>query len=233
MDADTFFEKHRLLVVQAEDLATAARRAMKVVKPAMPGAIDSRRSAHALAARRKLLEMNRVIGNIEKLAHDSLRPGDAALQKRVQDDLAALQLRQREALNEVTSAAASPANFLRPPRGEETADTRPRSDHDLLQAQRDGIDRQEETLDRVEYSVSRVHGQAAAVRDEVEGQVRLVETLDYDVDTAQGRVHNVIGKVEEVMQKMNRKLYYLALVHALYSFSTPSQVVLVRNACPT
>ena len=56
------------------------------------------------------------------------RPGDVSLQKRVQADLAALQLRQRDALNEVTSAAASPSNLLRPPRGEETADTRPRSD---------------------------------------------------------------------------------------------------------
>lgn len=60
------------------------------------------------------------------------RPGDVALHKRVQDDLAALQLRQREALNEVTSAAASPSNFLRPPRGEETADTRPHSDQVCL-----------------------------------------------------------------------------------------------------
>lgn len=72
MDADSFFEKHRVLVIQAEDLAIAARRAMRDVKPAMPGTVDSRRSAHALAARRKLLEMNKVIGNIEKLAHDSL-----------------------------------------------------------------------------------------------------------------------------------------------------------------
>lgn len=56
------------------------------------------------------------------------RPGDVALQKRVQDDLAALQLRQRDALNEVTSAAASSSSLLRNPRGEETAETKPRSD---------------------------------------------------------------------------------------------------------
>lgn len=67
---------------------------------------------------------------------------------------------------------------------------------------------QDHALDRVESSVARVHGQAVAVRDEVEGQVRLVETLDYDVDSAQGRVSNVIGKVEEVLQKMDRRLYY-------------------------
>lgn len=53
-----------------------------------------------------------------------------------------------------------------------------------------------------------MHSQAVAVRDEVEGQVHLVETLDYDVDTAQGRVTNVIGRVDQVLQKMDRKLYY-------------------------
>lgn len=80
---------------------------------------------------------------------------------------------------------------------------------ELLQAQRDGMARQDQTLDRVETSVSRVHRQAVAVRDEVEGQVRLVETLDYDIDNAQGRVAHVVGKVEEVLQKMDRRLYYL------------------------
>lgn len=72
MDADAFLEKHRALVIQAEDLATAARREMRAVKPAVAGTIDSRRSAHALSARRKLLEMNKVIGSIEKLSHDEL-----------------------------------------------------------------------------------------------------------------------------------------------------------------
>lgn len=72
MDVDDFLAKHRALVVQAEDLSTAARREMRDVKPAMAGSIDSRRSAHALSARRKLLEMNKVIGSIEKLSHDAL-----------------------------------------------------------------------------------------------------------------------------------------------------------------
>lgn len=72
MDADAFLDKHRALVVQAEDLATAARHEMRDVKPAVPGTNDSRRSAHALSARRKLLEMNKVIGSIEKLSHDQL-----------------------------------------------------------------------------------------------------------------------------------------------------------------
>ena len=48
------------------------------------------------------------------------------MKKRVADDLAALQLRQREALNEVTAAAAVPPAY-KPVRGEETLATRPMS----------------------------------------------------------------------------------------------------------
>lgn len=56
------------------------------------------------------------------------RPGDVALQKRVQDDIAALQMRQRDALNDVTSAAATPSSLMPPPRAEETVETHTRSD---------------------------------------------------------------------------------------------------------
>lgn len=48
------------------------------------------------------------------------------MKRRVADDLAALQLRQREALNDVTAAAAAPSAY-KPVRGEETRATRPLS----------------------------------------------------------------------------------------------------------
>lgn len=52
------------------------------------------------------------------------KAGDAAMRRRVTEDLAALQLRQREALNDVTAAAAAPSVY-KPVRGEETRATRP------------------------------------------------------------------------------------------------------------
>jgi hypothetical protein len=78
----------------------------------------------------------------------------------------------------------------------------------MLREQYAGIQRQEDTLDRVEAGVSRVHKQAVAVRDEVRGQVRLVESLDYGVDTVHGRVDHVRGRVEDVLARMDRRLYY-------------------------
>lgn len=65
-------EKHKRLVLQAEDLATAARREVRGVQPSGPGQVDGRRSVHALAARRKLMEMSKVIASIERLAQQNL-----------------------------------------------------------------------------------------------------------------------------------------------------------------
>lgn len=68
---DAYLEKHRQLVLQAEELATTARREAK----GMPGdgeLSDTRKSPQALTARRKLMEMSKVIASIERLSQQHL-----------------------------------------------------------------------------------------------------------------------------------------------------------------
>ena len=70
---DMYLEKHRTLVLQAEELATAARHEAKGMPSVLPGQqVDTRKSAYALTARRKLMEMSKVIASIERLSQQHL-----------------------------------------------------------------------------------------------------------------------------------------------------------------
>ena len=70
---DVYLAKHRTLVLQAEELATAARREAKGMPSVLPGQeVDTRKSANALVARRKLMEMSKVIASIERLSQQHL-----------------------------------------------------------------------------------------------------------------------------------------------------------------
>lgn len=70
---DAYLERHRKLVLQAEELATTARREAKGMPSVLPGqAVDTRKSAYALTARRKLMEMSKVIASIERLSQQHL-----------------------------------------------------------------------------------------------------------------------------------------------------------------
>lgn len=80
---------------------------------------------------------------------------------------------------------------------------------ELVQAQLQGIAEQEQALDRIEASVGRVHNQATTLQGEVRSQIDLVQTLDYDVESVQGRVAYARDKVEEVFRRMDKKLFYL------------------------
>jgi t-SNARE complex subunit (syntaxin) len=79
---------------------------------------------------------------------------------------------------------------------------------ELVQAQLRGIEQQEQVLDRLGQSVTRVHSQATAIHGEVQGQVDLVQSLDYDMESVQGRVAFARDKVEEVFRRMDKKLFY-------------------------
>lgn len=80
---------------------------------------------------------------------------------------------------------------------------------ELVQSQLQGIAQQEQALDRIEQSVGRVHNQANTLHGEVRSQIDLVQSLDYDVDSVQGRVAFARDKVEEVFRRMDKKLFYL------------------------
>ena len=80
---------------------------------------------------------------------------------------------------------------------------------ELVQSQLQGIAQQEQALDRIEQSVGRVHNQATTLHGEVRSQIDLVQSLDYDVDSVQGRVAFARDKVDEVFRRMDKKLFYL------------------------
>jgi hypothetical protein len=70
---DAYLERHRHLVLQAEQLATAAVREAKGMPAVLPGQQGhTRKSASALTARRKLMEMSKVIASIERLKQQNL-----------------------------------------------------------------------------------------------------------------------------------------------------------------
>lgn len=79
---------------------------------------------------------------------------------------------------------------------------------ELLQEQYAGLARQDEQLDRVAASVGRVHTQAEAVHGEVHEQVRVIDSLHRGTDGVTDRVASVRGRVEGVLARMNRKLFY-------------------------
>lgn len=57
--------------------------------------------------------------------------------------------------------------------------------------------------------MGRVHNQATTLHGEVRSQIDLVQSLDYDVESVQGRVVFARDKVAEVFKRMDKKLFYL------------------------
>jgi len=67
--SSSWLERHEALRAQAEDLANGARRE---AESATTTSAQGRGGMQSLAARRKLMEMSRVIASMEKLSQDNL-----------------------------------------------------------------------------------------------------------------------------------------------------------------